>query len=155
MYQVTNRTRCAALNMIFPTETDWIGRLRAISMRVGIAVVLGFASAGCSQAPPSDISFVHPPTIQVDGGQWTKVEWSDEIDAKVAYHFRKSPELFEDPSLSGDAVCYANGAKQRVYWLSPVDDACHWTMVEFKGTRGGELVEGVGAPFVEPLVTEP
>ncbi len=140
--------------MIFPVKADSV---HTISMHFGVGTAFAIAAvvAGCNQPiPHGSFSVVTPETIQVDGGEWTRVEWSKQIDTKVANHFRRAPQLADNPSLSGDAVCYSNASKQRVYWLSPVDDTCQWAMVEFKGSRGGELVEGSGAPFLEVLAVD-
>ncbi len=126
-------------------------------MPTSVPIVLGLAVAltGCRpQAPTGKFSVVQPDTIQVDGTEWTKVEWTPKIDSKVARHFSKTPEVADNPSLSGQSVCYTNGSTERVYWLLPVDDTCQWAMVEFKGSRGSELVEGSGAPFLQLLALD-
>ncbi|MEM7559907.1 MAG: hypothetical protein AAF394_12375, partial [Planctomycetota bacterium] len=76
------------------------------------------------------------------------------MDQRLAGLFRRSPMLIDNPSIAGAPVCYANGSTQRVYWLSQLDNSCHWAMIEFKGGRGGDLIEGNGAPFMQTAVAE-
>lgn len=79
------------------------------------------------------------------------MEWNGKIEAKVSKHFRRAPQLVENPALNGETACYSDGNKQRVYWLSPIEGTCHWAMIEFNGNRGGHLTEGSGTPFTEVL----
>ncbi|MEM8734852.1 MAG: hypothetical protein AAGG44_11545 [Planctomycetota bacterium] len=111
---------------------------------------------GCGGAgQQSTVSVVQPESFEMDGAQWTKVEWTTQIDKKVAKHFRKAADVADNPVLSGDQACYSNGTKQRVFWLNTLDGSCQWAMIEFKGSRGGELVEGTGAPFSQVEAADP
>ncbi|MEM9644173.1 MAG: hypothetical protein AAF989_04190 [Planctomycetota bacterium] len=98
---------------------------------------------GCgSRIDTVSLSVVQPPTIEVEGTEWSKVEWTTNTDAKVAGHLRRFPYLMDNPSLSGSPVCNQAGSKERVHWLATSDETSTWAMVEFNGSRGGELVEG-------------
>lgn len=111
--------------------------------------------AGCRESGTAgELVIVRPETIEVDGTAWEKQAWNKQMDQKLAGLFRRSPMLIDNPSISGDPVCYANGSTQRVYWLSQLDHSCHWAMVEFKGGRGGSLIEGNGAPFMQTAVAD-
>lgn len=122
---------------------------------VAIPLCLVVNLVGCDQPlPASSFTITQPETIEVDGEQWKKEEWGGKIEAKLDKHFRKTPQLAENPALNGDAVCYSSGSKQRVYWLSSIEGACQWAMIEFKGSRGSQLTEGSGAPFLEVVVVD-
>lgn len=107
--------------------------------------------AGCGTEPSSAGRFavVPPEIIEVDGLSWQRQEWNKKVDSKVASLFRRSPGLADNPSLNGDNVCYSSGSKQRIYWLTAMNGTSQWAMVEFAGSRGGELIEGSGEPFLE------
>lgn len=139
--------------MIFLEETDAMS-IVSTHLKVGAAFAIA-AAVGCSQQTPrGSFAVLKPETLQVDGTEWTRVEWTSTIDSKIASHFRRCPQLADNPSLNGDVVCYRNGSKQRVYWLTPVDDTCQWAMLELKASRRGELVEGSGAPFLELQIVD-
>ena len=114
------------------------------------AGLLCFTLTGCGGgADTAQYTVVQPETLSLDGSEWKKVAWSTSLDSTLSKHFRKAPELTENPSLNGETVCYTSGSKKRVYWLSSAGDTCQWAMVEFNGSRGSELVEGVGEPFLQ------
>ena len=138
--------------MTFMNSTKRVAGWRASCLAFLATTVLG--CSGEDTAAQYTI-VVQPEAIRVDGGEWTKQEWSTKLDSKISRHFAKSPHLAETPSLSGTTVCYANGSKQRVYWLSVLDQSCQWAMLEFSGNRGGELIEGRGEPFIELALQTP
>ncbi|WP_145075902.1 hypothetical protein [Aureliella helgolandensis] len=99
--------------------------------------------------PSSSREVIQPDAIQADGSEWVKQTWDKKHDAQLARYFRRAADVADNPALQVTPVCYSSGSRQRVYWLSPMKDTCRWAMVEFKGTRGDEMVEGIGAPFDE------
>lgn len=122
---------------------------------MGIALPLAVLLVpGCSRGSATELTVVQPETLELDGVAWEKQAWEESFDTQLANYFRRSPELADNPSMRGTAVCYSHGSRRRFYWLSPVDDTCHWAMIEFKGNRGSEMTEGIGVPFVELVDTE-
>lgn len=118
--------------------------------------LIAISLAGCgSEAVATSFKVLQPETLLIDGAEWSKVDWSKKMDFKVAKHFGKSPILADNPLLAGETVCYTNGSVERVYWLSTIEASCQWAMIEFKGSRGGDLVEGRGEPFVELATMDP
>ncbi|MFK7734477.1 MAG: hypothetical protein AB8B50_00515 [Pirellulaceae bacterium] len=112
--------------------------------------------SGCSQlGQQGDVTVVQPEAIRMDGVEWSKAEWTDQIESRLVRYFRKAMDIASNPALSGEQVCYSSGSVQRVFWLSPIDGRCHWAMIEFKSGRGGALVEGVGDPFSKVQIVEP
>lgn len=127
-----------------------------LSMKCLIPALLAMVGlVGCSsEQAGSSFKVIQPETLEIDGDEWTKVEWGKKMDSKVARHFSRQPLLADNPLLSGEPVCYTDGSKERIYWLSTIEESCQWAMVEFKGSRGGDLVEGQGAPFLELATSE-
>lgn len=117
---------------------------------LAVVFACGLVQVGCSgKRDMANLVVVQPDTIQADGTEWQKVEWEKSLDSKLNSHFRRHPLIADNPALSGDLVCYSAASRQRVYWVSVMDGASSWAMIEFKGNQGGELVEGRGEPFTE------
>ncbi|MFN3190273.1 MAG: hypothetical protein ACE361_07085 [Aureliella sp.] len=125
--------------------------IRAHPLLAAVCLSLATVSLpGCGgTGEPATVTVVQPESFEMDGSEWTKVEWTPQIEKKVAMHFRKSAEVADNPMLAGTQVCYSSGAMQRMFWLNTLDGSCQWAMIEFKGSRGGALVEGTGAPFTQ------
>lgn len=124
--------------------------IRCVCLLAAALSLVGCRESGSAE----ELVIVRPEKIEADGTAWEKQAWNKQMDQKLAGLFRRSPMLIDNPSISGDPVCYANGSTQRVYWLSQLDDSCHWAMVEFKGSRGGDLIEGNGDPFMQTAVAD-
>ena len=115
-----------------------------------LALSVSLLMGGCSRSVPvPSVEVIQPDAIQVDGSEWVKQPWDKKHDAQLAQYFRRAADVADNPALQVTPVCYSSGSRQRVYWLSPMENTCRWAMVEFKGSRGGEMVEGIGAPFDE------
>lgn len=127
-------------------------------VRLGIYLMPVVFFSGC-QAMTSTSSYdpVIPDTFTVDGTEWTRQPWTDVQDRRLANFFRQHASLADNPGFSGDPLCYSErrGAV-RYYWVRTLGDECRWAMLEFRGSKAGELVEGSGAPFqeVEPAENE-
>lgn len=92
----------------------------------------------------------------VDGDRSWKLEnWSEAADQKIAAYFIRNQSLAENPSFSGQKFLYEDSkGGSRYYWANAVGEQCLWIMLEFKGTRASDPIEGSGQPFsLEPTST--
>lgn len=108
-----------------------------------------FLIHGCGESN-QEIShqIITPDSISIDGGTWTLKPWTDAEDKKLATYFLRNPSLAENPGFSGTRVFYKGvGGTDRFYWVSTVGDQCQWILLEFKGARAGDPIEGTGPPF--------
>lgn len=108
-----------------------------------------FLIYGCGESyQASSHQAIIPESISIDGETWTQKPWTDAEDKKLAAYFLRNPSLAENPGLSGTRVFYKGvGGTDRFYWVSTVGDQCQWILLEFKGARAGEPIEGTGPPF--------
>lgn len=107
------------------------------------------AGSGCTPAPAEQkYEVVIPEELNVDGATWKKHEWTEQITKRVTNYLRKTPYLADNPNFTGQQVCYSDGSgKDRCYWVQAAGDSSQWIMIEFRGSKGSQLVEGIGEPF--------
>ncbi|QDS96485.1 hypothetical protein FF011L_52960 [Roseimaritima multifibrata] len=127
--------------------------LRQVKVRsfypLSFGVMLVLFSVGCSGSSGTRSVVVMPEQLQLEGVAWTKQVWDEKLDQQLAAYFSTRPQVAENPGLRGQPVCYVNGSTKRIYWVKAVEQSCQWVLLEFKGSRAGPLVEGVGEPFLE------
>lgn len=114
-----------------------------------LAAMLGIIAMGCDGPAAPRAVVVVPEKLEIEGTTWTKQAWKKKLDQQLASYFSNRPQVAENPALQGQPVCYINGSTKRIYWVSTIDQTCQWILLEFKGSRAGTPVEGVGAPFLE------
>ena len=114
------------------------------------------ATLGCSGSPQATTYRFNPPAeISHDGKVWRQRAWSDDVDKRLQAYFRQNPLAADNPGFAGEAILYVDdGGTERCYWLTPVEGACQWLLVEFRGSRGGAVVVGAGAPFEDAAIAE-
>ncbi len=126
-----------------PSSALTINALHSLCLLV-VFVTLG----GCDSATSSQ-EIVVPDTIRSNGELWRLEERSADEDQRVLAYFRKNPDLVDHPGFAGEEVCYADEhGNHRYYWVSAVGDSRQWILLEYRGSRAGELVEGEGDPFL-------
>lgn len=121
----------------------------ASRMLYGICLLVAVATfVGC-QSATSEQEVVLPDTISSGGETWRLDDRSAEEDERVIAYFERNPGLADHPGFAGEEVCYADGnGNHRYYWVSTIGESRQWILLEYRGSRAGELVEGKGAPFL-------
>ena len=114
-----------------------------------LCLLVVFVTLGGCESATSSQEIVLPDTIHSDDELWRLEERSADEDQRVLAYFRKNPDLVDHPGFAGEEVCYTDGhGNHRYYWVSPVGDSRQWILLEYSGSRAGDLVEGKGAPFL-------
>jgi hypothetical protein len=110
---------------------------------------------GCRQevVPPEGVAQRLPPSIEVDGAVWTRVESDPSEDPRLRRVFRERAELAEGPDFGGTLVAYASPNEERVrfFWIQAWSESDGWTWIEMDGD-GSFLAsgQGVGTRFPGP-----
>lgn len=105
--------------------------------------------AGCQQQEVTQLGEMDFPTALTDDDRtWVKQTRGVKQDKQIAAHFAKRRYLAGNPAFEGQRVVYTDElGNERFYWVMPSEDGAQWLYIEFRGSRGGESVEGTGMPF--------